>query len=270
MDTAFRKDFLPPLFSKFLQVALTEKGNFPHLILYGPPGTGKSTALQYLKKNYIQQSQTSGGTNGIKFLDLNAAQDEKALDKVVSFVKHAHPVPGQFNLLILEEADYMLRANQAKLRHIIETHTDCIRFLFTCNELHRILSPIQSRCFCFRFAALYNTDAPDVNRAMLTVAKGDIRHLKRLLEDPDAVRGKRQLSNLAGEHVKRIVSQPFEEWWKSMERFGLIMIIEEAIKLVDADGKDKLVDIAQSFRQLRGFDQVTGWQVYHCVLSHKL
>lgn len=266
MDTAFRKDFLPPLFAKFLQVALDEHGNFPHLILYGPPGTGKSTALQYLKKNYIQK-RTATGSN-IKFLDLNAAQDEKALEKVVSFVKHAHPIPGQFNLLILEEADYMLRANQAKLRHIIETHTDCIRFLFTCNELHRILSPIQSRCFCFRFAALYNTDAPDVNKAMLTVAKGDIRHLKRLMEDPDAVRGKRQLSNLAGIHAKKAIEQTFEEWWASVQRFGMITVIEEAIKLVSSEGKDKLVDIAQSFRQLRGFDQVTAWQVYHCLQSY--
>lgn len=264
MDNVFRKDFLPPLFAKFLQVALDEKGNFPHLILYGPPGTGKSTALQYLKRNYINNRSS------IKHLDLNAAQDEKALEKVMSFVKHAHPIPGQFNLLILEEADYMPRANQAKLRHIIETHTDCIRFLFTCNELHRILSPIQSRCFCFRFAALYKMDAPDVNRAMLTVAKGDIRHLKRLLDDPDAVRDKRQLSITTASYVKDIHRLSFEEWWDIISRYNMITVIEEAIKIVDPDGKDELVDIAQSFRQLRGFDQVTGWQVYHCVQTHKL
>ena len=52
-------------------------------------------------------------------------------------------------IVILDEADYITPQAQATLRNTIESCSKTTRFIFTCNYLERIISPLQSRCQTF-------------------------------------------------------------------------------------------------------------------------
>ena len=79
------------------------------------------------------------------------ASDERGIDtirdKIIPFASSM-----SFNdvkIVILDEADYITPQAQATLRHTIEACSKTTRFIFTCNYLERIISPLQSRCQTF-------------------------------------------------------------------------------------------------------------------------
>ena len=79
------------------------------------------------------------------------ASDERGIDtirdKIIPFASSM-----SFNdvkIVILDEADYITPQAQATLRNTIESCSKTTRFIFTCNYLERIISPLQSRCQTF-------------------------------------------------------------------------------------------------------------------------
>jgi replication factor C small subunit len=116
-----------------------ESKDIPHLLLYGKAGTGKTTLAKLIAKNL-----------NCDLLYLNAS-DERGIDtireKIIPFASSM-----SFNdikIVILDEADYLTPQAQATLRNTIEACSATTRFIFTCNYLERIISPLQSRCQTF-------------------------------------------------------------------------------------------------------------------------
>ena len=116
-----------------------KQGSIQNLLFHGVAGTGKTTLAKLIAKNL-----------NCDLLYINAS-DERGIDtirdKIIPFASSM-----SFNdvkIVILDEADYITPQAQATLRNTIESCSTTTRFIFTCNYLERIISPLQSRCQTF-------------------------------------------------------------------------------------------------------------------------
>lgn len=115
------------------------KQEIPHLLFAGPAGTGKSATAKAIINDVL------GGPN---FLYINSS-DESGIDtvrsKVISFAQ-TKSFDGKIKIILLEEICGLSGPAQDALRNTIEEYSSNNRFIMTCNYLHKITKPIQSRC----------------------------------------------------------------------------------------------------------------------------
>jgi len=116
-----------------------------HILLYSKtPGTGKTT----LSKAIINEV-------GADALILNSSDDRKIeviRDKVKEFSITQSTQVGKRRIVFLDEFDGMLKASQDALRNIMETYTSNVLFILTCNNINKVIEPLQSRCLKISFA----------------------------------------------------------------------------------------------------------------------
>jgi len=124
---------------------LQDFNSMQHLLLYSKtPGTGKTT----LAKAIINEV-------GADALVLNSSDDRKIdiiRDKVKEFAITQSTQAGKRRIVFLDEFDGMLKASQEALRNIMETYNSNVLFILTCNNINKVIEPLQSRCLKIAFA----------------------------------------------------------------------------------------------------------------------
>jgi len=131
--------------------AFVGQKNIPHLMFSGPAGVGKSTLALIIAKKMF------GDTWKHNFLELNAS-DSRGIDvirnEVKDFAKTRSLSMSSHKIIFLDESDALTKDAQQALRRTMETYSNSVRFIFSCNYSTKIIDPIQSRCAIFRFKPL--------------------------------------------------------------------------------------------------------------------
>ena len=166
-------------------------GHIPHLLLHGPAGTGKTT----LAKILVNQL----GIDSYDFLQVNASRDNGVdflKTKIEGFVS---TLPfGHLKIVLLDEADYLSPPAQGILRGLMETYAAQARFILTCNLVHKVITPLKSRCitlhinktdqveFFTRAATVLTTEnvtyEPEVLASYVAATYPDLRSCLKLLQ----------------------------------------------------------------------------------------
>jgi replication factor C small subunit len=121
-----------------------ENGEIPHLMFYGPAGSGKTT-ISMILINALASAR----------LLLNASSDDRGIATVKTKVKQFAAAKtlqkNKVNIVLFDEADGLTPDSQMALKNTIETfHKNC-RFIFTCNQIDKVIEPIKSRCVTIHF-----------------------------------------------------------------------------------------------------------------------
>jgi DNA polymerase III delta prime subunit len=131
----FKDDALKEQIAKWIK-----EGSIPHIMLSGNAGTGKTT-LAKLLLNEI-------GVQDTDILVANGSKEGRKIEWVDKLIGFCQTMPfGDFKVVLIDEADYMNKESvQPALRNLMEDYSQSVRFIFTCNYPHRIITPVKSRC----------------------------------------------------------------------------------------------------------------------------
>lgn len=160
--------------------SMVEQQNIPHLMLIGTPGNGKSTTAMALIKDLYGNEYKS---NYIK----TDASTDRGIDIIRGRIKEATRYKSlnyPFKVILMEEADSLTPEAQKALRETMLANQNISRFIYICNDLNKIISPIQDRCMILRFAPLNMDDITN--------------HLKLIVREENIDIKASQISTIAG------------------------------------------------------------------------
>jgi replication-associated recombination protein RarA len=118
------------------------KGSLKNLLFHGGPGIGKTSAAQIL----INDMEMSAGT-----LSKAKIHNIRGLKGFMEGYYSSCSLFGEFKVLIINEVDRFNNKEQDYLLEAIEEHVRNGRFIFTCNDISKLLEPLKSRLIPINF-----------------------------------------------------------------------------------------------------------------------
>ena len=134
------EDCILPNSLKKVFTGFLEQGEISNLLLTGPPGVGKTTVAKALCEEL-----------DLSYIVINGSDEGRFLDTIRTRVKTFATTKslvggGKHKVVIIDEADNTTPDVQLSLRTFIEEYHSNCRFIFTCNFINKIASPLHSRC----------------------------------------------------------------------------------------------------------------------------
>tara|TARA_Y100000592_G_scaffold100764_1_gene182625 strand:- start:7767 stop:8678 length:912 start_codon:yes stop_codon:yes gene_type:complete len=168
--------------------------SMPNVLLFGVAGTGKTAAAGALANEMLTDYKQSN------FFEINASDDRK-LESVRTQIKEIASTSkigdAPFKIILLDEMDGMTKDAQNALKRIMERYADNCRFIITCNERHKIIYPLQSRCANYQFNRLSDENIRFILEQILSQEKQ---------ETPDIVEMEAFIGGLHGD-IRRGITE---------------------------------------------------------------
>lgn len=122
-----------------------------NLILLGTQGCGKTQTIKTLTEITGQDVLFLNGSSEGRYLDTIRTQ-------VLGFGTSMSMFSDKKKVIFFDEFDGTTKDVMLCLRGVIEQLQDNVSFIFTCNNIHKIIEPIQSRCVSLKYTPIPKSD----------------------------------------------------------------------------------------------------------------
>lgn len=218
---------------------IVESGVIPNMFLTGTPGTGKTTAAKALCEELDYE-----------YLFINASENgniDTLRTEIREFASTAS-FSGARRVVILDEADYLNpNSTQPALRAFIEEFAANVSFIFTCNNIRKLISPLYGR------AAIIEYVIPAAEREGL--ARQFYTRLKYILESEGV------------QYDKKVLMQMTFKYWPDfrrtiteLQRYSMTGAIDETI--LDQVRDVPLSELVKALKA-KDFQSVRKWCAVH-------
>jgi len=159
---------------------IQEDGNLnQNIILQGTCGSGKTQTIKTLCKQTNQDVLFLNGSSEGRFLDTIRNQ-------VINFGTSVSLFGDKKKVIFFDEFDGSTSDVMNCLRGVIEQLHNNVCFVFTCNNLNKIIEPIQSRCVILKYTPISKEDklkmmADVFNRVSYILEKENINYDKKVI-----------------------------------------------------------------------------------------
>lgn len=170
---------LPKNIKKFFLNVVKEGQLNQNLILQGSQGCGKTQTIKTLCKITNQD-----------VLFLNGSSEGRYLDTIRNQVVNFGTTVSMFNdkkkVVFFDEFDGTTNDVMFCLRGVIEQLHKNVCFIFTCNNLNKIIDPIQSRCVVLKYTPIPKDEKPlmmsdTFNRVSYILDQENIKYDKKVI-----------------------------------------------------------------------------------------
>lgn len=253
---------------------MMEDKNIPHLLFSGTQGSGKTSLARILISGL--------NLDNSDVLTINAS-DQNSVDVMRENIKQfAMSCPmGDFKVVLLEEMDFLSLSSQAVLRSLMEDLADSVRFVLTCNYLHKLMPAIISRCQHFIFESLNKDDIAERLVVILHEEKVKIdldvvyQYIEKYSPDVRKIINEIQKSVLNG-----ILSPLIQDSKSNTYKTNLLKLLEddnwaEIRKMIcNESSSDEIGDLYKflydNLHLTKKFSQSTKWEDGICVIADYL
>ena len=140
---------------------LDNPSSIPSFIFYSKsPGTGK-TSLAYIIQHMLKCDMKKINSSSERGID-TVREEVKNFARSMSSNEHSK------RCIFMDEADGMTKAAQDSLRNLMEEYSDNVFFIFTANDISKIIEPIRSRCQLINFE---NPDKKQLQDRLCVIAE---------------------------------------------------------------------------------------------------